>query len=418
MVLHVVILQAADFGMTMSSYGPSDVSSQTPKSRVAIVAPVLAPYRVPLLNRLNQIPDVRVTALLSYDHARGPDGDNVQPCDFESHVFPPYSYTYNARLGDRTSIVWSPALRTHLARTPYDLVIALGWTMPNTLAAWAQRKLARQPIVMWEESIPHAPAPFKRTLMPALTRYIGAFDGYLAASSWCRDYLVDMGAARERVILFPQVTDNDFFARNAAAWRARRQELKLSLGITTPQVILFVGQFIVRKGIRPLFEAFEQLAAENHQVSLVLVGKGALEGEMQEWRARSPASGHILIQNHVPQQELPKYYALADVFCLPSLYDTFGVVIDEAMACGLPVVTTTRVGAVADLVRDGVNGIVVAPGDATGLAQALGEILSDDARRERMGECARARMTSWSVDTAADALMECLELCRSQPRAR
>lgn len=406
------LVQAADFGMTMSSFGLPGVSPQTPKTRVAIIAPALAPYRVPLLNRLNQIPNVRVTALLSYDRERRADSDNLQPWSFESYAFRPFNYTYNTRLGDRVSVVWSPALWTHLARTPYDLAISLGWTMPNTLAAWMQRKWARQPIVVWEESIPHAPAPLKKTLLPALTRYIGAFDGYLAASSWCRDYLVDMGAARERVILFPQVTDNDFFARNAATWRARRQELKSSLGITTPQVVLFVGQFIVRKGIRPLFDAFDRLATENHQVSLVFVGKGALGDEMQERRARSPASGRIFIQNHVPQQELPKYYALADVFCLPSLYDTFGVVIAEAMVSGLPVVTTTRVGAVADLVRDGVNGRVVAPGDAAGLANALAELLNDHALAERMGQCARERMTSWSVDTAAEALSRCIEMCR------
>lgn len=410
-------VQAAGIGMTMSSFGPHAGSPFVKKNRVAIVAPALAPYRVPLLNRLNQLPNVEVTALLSYPQERQKGTANPQEWKFPSQVFRSLSFTYDTTLGDRAGVVWSPRLWTHLAQTPYELVISLGWTMPNTLAAWAQRKLAHKPIVVWEESIPHPPNPPKQILLPALNKYVGAFDGYLAASSWCRDYLVGMGAPRERVIVFPQVTDNDFFAWNATTWRARREELGRTFGITTPRVILFVGQFIVRKGIGTLFDAFELVAARNEAVSLVLVGQGALEGEMQERRACSLAPERIFIQNHVPQQELPKYYALADVFCLPSLYDTFGVVIDEAMSCGLPVVTTTRVGAVADLVRDGVNGRVVAPGDAAGLSEALAQILDDDALRERMGICARERMASWSVDTAAEALLQCIELCCPPGRA-
>jgi glycosyltransferase involved in cell wall biosynthesis len=160
-----------------------------------------------------------------------------------------------------------------------------------------------------------------------------------------------------------------------------------------------------------LFDAFEQLAAENADVSLVLVGAGALEREMRERRERSRAPERILIRQHVSQLELSRYYAVADVFCLPSLYDTFGVVIVEAMASGLPIVTTSHVGAVADLVRDGVNGRVVQPGDVTGLAQALAQLVSDDTLRKRMGECARERMKSWSVDTAAHALLKCIDMC-------
>ncbi len=393
----------------MSSVLPSQ-ESRSNNIRVGIIAPGLAPYRVPLLNRLNQLPNVRVTALLCHDQDRQAKS-NLQAWNFDAKIFRTFTITYKTGLGDRVGVVWSPGLFAHLARTRYDLVIALGWTMPNTMAAWSQRKMARLPIVVWDESIPHAPNPLKKQLLPALRKYMGSFDGYLATSSWCIDYLIGMGAARDRVILFPQVTDNEFFARNADVCRARLEEVKCSLGITTEKAILFVGQFIERKGIRPLFDAFEQVAAQNDQVGLVLVGQGALKDEMEERRALSRAGDRIFIRSHVAQQELPQYYGMADVFCLPSFYDTFGVVVNEAMASGLPVVATTRVGAVADLVRDGVNGRVVPPRDPAALAQALTELVNDDARRERMGECARERMKTWSVDTAADALLKCIEMC-------
>lgn len=409
-------VQAAGFGMTMSNELPPDGSRPNQKIRVGIVAPGLAPYRVPLLNRLNQLPNVQVTALLCQLQDRQAGNSNLQAWNFAAHAFRTFTYTYKTKLGDRVGVVTSPGLFTHLARTPYDLVIALGWTMPNTVIAWGQRKLARRPIVVWDESIPHPAHPLKQQLSPVLEKYISSFDGYLATSSWCIDYLVSMGAPRDRVILFPQVTDNDFFARNAALWRTRRDEVKQALGISTSQVILFVGQFIPRKGIRPLFDAFERVASQNAQVSLVLVGSGSLEPEMQERRAHSSARDRIFIQSHVSQHDLPQYYGLADLFCLPSFYDTFGVVVNEAMASGLPVVTTGRVGAAADLVRDGVTGRVVSPGDPVALAEALTQLLNDNALRERMGSCARERMNTWSVDTAADALLQCIEMCSSRPR--
>jgi glycosyltransferase involved in cell wall biosynthesis len=115
---------------------------------------------------------------------------------------------------------------------------------------------------------------------------------------------------------------------------------------------------------------------------------------------------------------LPKFYAMADLFVLPSFYDTFGVVVDEAMASGLPVVTTTRVGAVADLVRDGENGRVVPPGDAEALADAVREILSDAELRQRMSLRASKDIRKWTVEDAAAGFLQCVRLFVTEPEGK
>ncbi len=386
------------------------VSASKPIS-IAVIAAGLAPYRIPLLNHLNALPNFQVTALLCYppsDTHAAPN--NLQAWNFPYHVFTTHAFALTNKWNDPMRVPFSPGLLTHLMRQHYDVVIALGWTMPNTFIAWLQRKLAHQPIVVWDESIPHPPGKFKQRVMPFIKRYMGSFDGWFAASSWCVEYLVELGAARERTFLFPQVTDNAFFRNQALALRGRREELKRALGIQTKFVILFVGRFITVKAIPTLLQAFEQVAAENADVSLLLVGHGPLEEALCAHRADSLAKERIFIHPFVPQQQLPEMYALADLFVLPSYNDTFGVVIAEAMASGLPIVASSRVGAVADLVRDGENGRVVPPGDAASLANALAQILNDDALRQKMGARASERIALWNVDAAAAALTRFLDL--------
>lgn len=383
------------------------------KISIAIVAPGLAAYRIPLLNYLNSLPDLQITALLSKapeDTQESPN--NLQAWNFPYLVFRSASFAFDSHLGDRSRLPFSPALFAHLAHTPYDAVIALGWTMPNTFYAWLQRKLTRRPMVLWDESILHPPGNIKRRAMPLVKRYVGSFESCLGASSAALDYFVAMGAARERVVLFPQVTDNEFFAGETSIWRQQRQTLKEALGIRTKQVILFVGRFIRVKGLPTLLEAFEQVALENADVSLLLVGQGPMQTQLEAQRATLAARDRIVIHPFAAQQDLPKFYALADLFVLPSFSETFGVVINEAMASGLPIVTTTRVGAVADLVREGENGRVVPAGDTNALAQALVQILNDDALRQRMGACSAERIATWNIELAVKGLFQCLDLCR------
>lgn len=378
--------------------------------RIAVITTFPAPYRIPLLNELAALPGIQLNVLLTEPNLAVMQIEPAQ-FQFQYEVFPTRSWQIRNRFGDRVGFAISPALVNHLRREKYDAIVALGWTMPNTVLTRVMGALRHSPVILWDESIPHAPGSIKRLVFPLLHRYFSSFDGYLAASSWCREYMIEMGAAPERVVIFPQVADNVFFQSENERLRPQRAALKRALGIATGRVILFVGQLIPRKGVLDLMDAFEIIAAQDADVSLVMVGEGVLRAELQARRAASCCAERIFIPAFASQQELPTYYALADVFVLPSLYDTFGVVVNEAMASGLPVVTTHNVGAAADLVEDGVNGRVVAPGDANALAQALRELMQDEALRDRMGKNALERIRQWTIETAANAFMECVRRC-------
>ncbi len=369
---------------------------------VAIIASSIAHYRIPLLNRLAQIPNLKIRALVSEESETARDwAVSLQDAAFEWQAFPKLLIPVHTRRAQDTQLFFSPHLWQHLAQNRYDIVIALGWTMPNTAMALLIRRLQRLPIWLWDTSIAHPPSRLKRALMPLIRRYFGAFDGTCAASTAAKAYLVSMGARSERAIVLPQTIDNAFFETQAARAREQRAELKRALGISTSQVILYCGRFVPGKGLLELVDVFARIAVRNENVSLLYVGDGPLRSELVARSHTHPASERILFHPHVPNVELPKMYAVSDVFVLYSEYDTFGVVIAEAMACSLPIVTTPNVGAVQDLVQEGVNGLLVSYGDSDGLEHALETLLQNDERRNEMGAASHRIISTWDLDLAA-----------------
>lgn len=379
---------------------PKDLPART--ANIAIVAVLLAPYRITLLNRLGTLAGLRVTAVLSESDWRFQNQSvGLEEARFPYRVFKRYKFDYHNPRADRTSLGISPKSLLHLLREGYDVVVGFGWTSPDTVLALLIAKWRRLPVVLWDTSIPHPPGRLKQFLMPLVRRMIAAYDGYFVPSTPAAEYFISMGASAADMTLIPQVIDNAAFARAAEREGTQRAEHKAALGITTPQVILFVGQLTARKGLDVLLDAFHRVSARNPAVSLLLVGEGPMQPGLTARAHTLGLEQRVFFSGYVPRAALPRFYTLSDVFVLPSWYDTFGVVVLEAMACGLPVITTSSVGAARDLIRQGENGFVVEYGDAAGLASALEQVFSSETRRAAMGDTSRKIIAGWNLDLAA-----------------
>jgi glycogen(starch) synthase len=128
---------------------------------------------------------------------------------------------------------------------------------------------------------------------------------------------------------------------------------------------------------------------------LVVVGDGPLRSHVAGAVQRSPARERVTLTGFVAHTEVPRILAGLDLLALPSQYEEMGSVLVEAMATGVPVVAS-RVGGIPDVVRDGVTGVLVPPGDAAALAAALDELVADPARRQRMCVAAREQAEQYS----------------------
>jgi D-inositol-3-phosphate glycosyltransferase len=231
-------------------------------------------------------------------------------------------------------------------------------------------------------------------------RIAAAADRVVAANPVEQAHLVwHCGADARRIRVIPCGVDLDLF-RPAEPGGARAR-----LGLRADRVLLFVGRLTPIKGLETLLRALAVAKADGlgrTDVRLVVVGGDKEEGwdgqraGLTRMAAELGIGAWVEFRGPQPQDVLPDYYAAADLCLMPSLYESFGMVALEAMACGVPVVGS-RVGGLAVTVRDGVTGLLVPEGDAGALADSITGLLADESRRTRLGgEAAEwARRFGW-----------------------
>lgn len=230
-------------------------------------------------------------------------------------------------------------------------------------------------------------------------------DCIVAATPADRDQMVEFYAADpQRIVVVPPGVDLELF-RPIPKADARR-----FVGLSDPEgrLLLFVGRLDPVKGLNVLFDALCQLLrnrqGQGHICLAVIGGEGAENGEalreeavcLDEVKERYGLQEMVAFLGSRSQETLPYYYSAADVCVMPSLYESFGLVALEAMACGTPVVAS-RVGGLPHVVRDGETGLLVPENDPEALAGTLQTLLADEVLRHRLGERARevAQGLSW-----------------------
>ena len=310
-----------------------------------------------------------------------------------------------------------PTLPFHIWKTRPDLVIIKGYTftISTYLLTVVTCALLRIPYILGGEpniADEQRGGPLKRFLRKAvLTPCVKGSAAALALGQASKAYWHHYGADERKVFLAVHAVDNDFFSEGALNARADREKIKSALGLGDKTIILYVGQLIRRKGLDHLIRAFARLRQKRDDVALVIVGDGNLGLELQETCAQESIPD-VLFTGRKSRDEAAQLYGVSDAFCLPSTMEAWGLVINEAMAAGLPVVTTRMVGAAPDLVKNGVNGFVVADGDEMALFDALDKVVAGEALREEMGKESRNIIKDYTYETAFEGYLEALNYVR------
>ena len=193
--------------------------------------------------------------------------------------------------------------------------------------------------------------------------------------------------------------------RRTSACREAKNRLSLR---PDSVVLLFVGDLISTKGVPELVAAWHRLRQRQIDVSLCLLGDGALREGLEAELHGEIRDGDCRLPGRVPQGELPVWYRAADLFVLPSHSEGTPVVVMEALACGLPVVST-RVGGIGELVEDGVSGCIIPPRDVETLSATLEALIADEARLERFRRRLRRHPRDYSSRASACRLRGVLE---------
>jgi len=213
------------------------------------------------------------------------------------------------------------------------------------------------------------------------------------------------------MFLCPYSVDNDYYYKKSKELSGQREEIKKDLGIPVDlPVILFLSKLIHRK--RPMFllEVFSELDVT---AALVFVGSGYSYNALTKFAKRENIKNVYFFgfQNY---SQIPKFYSISDIFAFPSLGESWGLVVNEAMCFGLPIVTTDRVMSSYDLVKNGENGYILAAQDYEGFKDRLKYLIQHPEERKRLGNKSLEIIKDWSYQHYLAGLTEALNFIKNK----
>ena len=366
--------------------------------QLALLTNVPAPYRVPVWNRLARSTggNLEVRFIASSDARRRTWTVPAREMHFRWEFL-----CGGAQAGLRSAF----AMLRFLAHRRPRAVICGGY---NSLAAWvafAWCKVMRRRFVLWLEGTTRDLRPKSSVRIRLKRLMVSRADAIAASGKATIEYVEKLGARRARIFVAPFGGDYRAFAREAVRVNVRAE--KKARGYPA-HLALYSGRLVREKGLRVLLEAFRRLSAELPEAGLMIVGDGPARAEMEnlcrEWRIP-----RVFFAGSHEYANMPAFYALANVLVLPTFSDTWGYVVNEAFACGVPAIVSRVAGVCDDLIVPGETGFVVEPGDSGGLAARMRLLLTDHGLRSRMSvNCLRA-IAPYSAEACAQGLLAAVE---------
>jgi glycosyltransferase involved in cell wall biosynthesis len=342
--------------------------------KLALVTEIPAPFRIPLWNALAERVELRVLLLGERDPRRAYDLHRDE-WRFDARVLP----GRDLQLGDRW-LVLSRGVRGEVRGV--DAILIGGWNQP----AFFQAARSGIPYAVWVESTGRDVRTGRLDWLKR--RLLERAAGALVPGTAAREYVLSLGVAPERIAIAPNAFDLAAFTQAVERTRGRHGPTILTVARLSPE-----------KDVSTLLRAVEGL-----DTKLVVVGDGP-----QEVALREAAPANARFAGRASRDELPRWYAQADVFALPSRSETWGMALSEAAAAGLPLIATEAVGAAWDLIEEGVNGYRVPVGDAAALREALAKALGDEAWCDRAGRRSRELAEQATPERWAEAVQAFFE---------
>ncbi len=366
--------------------------------RVVILTEIISPYRIPVFNALAQRPgiDLHVIFLAETDSTLWQWKVHKDEIRFSFEILPHWRRRIRGY-----NVLLNRGVTAALVKAKPEVLVCGGYSY---LAMWQAQRWARGhaiPVLLWSES--NIQDRRRGTLPVEILKksFLRSCGGFIVPGKSAAEYLRSFDIPDRIIFTAPNAVDNDFFATAANLARAHAPELRAERKLPE-RYFLFVGRMIAEKGISLLLQAYAQLEAGlREQVGLVFVGDGIGRAPC-EAQAALVQQGRIVFAGFQQREGLAIYYGLAESLVFPTFSDPWGLVMNEAMACGLPVIAADVAGATSDLVRDGWNGRVVKAGSLNGFLSAMRELAEDPESTRRMARRSTEHIANYTARTWAE----------------
>jgi len=367
-------------------------------------------YQVPLLRRIAKEEDIDLSVYFCSDMSiKGyQDPGFGQKVSWDIELLGGYKHEFLPIIDGNNSVsTWRPfnyGLLTRFRKNRPDYLFVNGYSRPFNIWAILQAKVFGIKVLIRDEATPISACrnALKRFIKKAFFLLLNIFcDGFMAIGTLNRKYYIQNGIQPEKVYMMPYAVDNDYFGQLSQQSGSKRDELirQLDLDPSRP-VILYVSKLTKRKRAQDLLEAYIRLSPDGHSEPnpyLLIIGEGECR-PMLESRIKSLKWPSVKILGFKNQSELPAFFELCDIFVLPSVYEPWGLVVNEAMSAGRAVIVSDQVGCAPDLVKDGQNGFVFKAGDTLQLADVLKRITQNNDLAKKMGLKSREIIGKWGIE--------------------
>lgn len=398
--------------------------------KIAIIAPVPFYYHVPLYRKLAGAPEIDLTVYYCSDETLyGTDIEKTYNTKgsfaTKEDLLRGYRYKFLKNYSPLSSYLRWPfglinfSIWKEIKQGNYDAAVLQSWTNLTWWLAFFACLRFRTPILFMTDSNIASESSKSKIKIYIKKTILGNFlfkeaGGFLTSGTANEEFYKYYGVPDSKMTRIPFSWGYDKLLNKAEQLKIRRQEIRSSFGIEKNDfVILYVGRLSKEKMPLIILDAYKNINNKNKK--LFIVGDGPLHQQFEE-RIKELDIKRVYLFGFQPHEKIPDFYVASDVLVLPSMHETWGIVVNEAMCFGLPVIVSDKVGAAVDLVRDGYNGFIFPAKDAEKLYACIEKLINlTSAEREVFGRRSFEIIHRWvkNIDPA-EQIMKALEITKKQ----
>lgn len=389
--------------------------SKIEKYRVGILSTHPVQYYAPLYKALARHPEIDLEVF--YCHRQTPKGQALAgfgvEFDWDVPLLEGYKNRFlkNAARNPGVNKFFgcdTPEIGNIIGDNRFDAFIIDGWYVKSHWQAAEACRRSNTPLLVRGDSYLLSDSLFmKRAVKYGIYHiFMKNFKACLAPGKMAREYFLYYGADKDKIYFVPHAVDNEFFSSRCSVLMREREALRRTWAIPKDAIVfLFAGKLIPKKRPLDFIEALGAAHDANPEIFGLVTGDGPLKAPMEN--AAQEKKTAVTFTGFLNQSDMPKAYAVSDCLVLPSdVGETWGLVVNEAFACGLPAIVSDRVGCAPDLVMPGETGEVYRCADKGRLSDIIADLSLDRARLKKMGESAKKIIDKYSIDNAVKGIME------------
>jgi len=386
------------------------------KYKIGIISTHPIQYYSPLFRALSEHPKIDLTVYYCHqqskeDQSKGGFGVEF---DWDIPLFDGYKYHFLNNISNNPNVdkffgCDTPEIYDVIKEEKFDAFIVHGWYVKSYIQALFACWKNNTPVIVRSDS--HLST--NRSTLKKLIKYpfyrwfIPKFDGYLYVGKNSKEYYKYYGADEKKMFFSPHAVDNNYFAENSKYSESELNNIKEEFNIPNEEkIFLFVGKLINIKRPLDFLKALKISCERNKNVIGIMAGDGELKNECLNFIKVNNLP--VLFLGFVNQSMMPKIYSISDVLVITSESETWGLVVNEAMASGLTVISSDTVGCNSDLIVEDITGKEYTKGKMNILARIMDELINNPQKLSSMKNSAKAHIEEYSIDNNLNGIINAL----------